>query len=135
MNNDDYYIKVYISGQITGCEDYMKRFSAAEAYLNHKIGNALVYNPARINYELPDGTDYETYMAVAMAILKRCENVYMLPGWEKSPGANREYGYALGSENIWVYELTEENLEEGRNLLYEKIKEIAMEAKNERREV
>lgn len=110
-------MKYYISGQITGCKDYMERFEAAEAYLKNQVSNALVFNPAKINSNMPKGSEYEDYMAVAMAILERCDNIYMLPGWEKSPGANREYGYAQARDGLWTYELTEENLEEGRTIL------------------
>lgn len=41
----------------------------------------------------------------AMVMLNMCTHIYMLKGWEKSPGANREYGYALASDMIIMREL------------------------------
>ena len=37
-------------------------------------------------------------------LLNMCDAIYMLKGWEKSRGANREYGYALASDKIIVME-------------------------------
>ena len=39
--------------------------------------------------------DYEDYMKADLLLLGMCDAIYMLKGWEKSCGANREYGYAL----------------------------------------
>lgn len=85
--------KVYISGPITGHEDYMHHFSAATDRLS-KAGY-IVYNPAAANSMMPPETDYEEYMAIAMTMLSFCDTIYMLQGWQESKGANREYGYAL----------------------------------------
>lgn len=85
--------KVYISGLITGHEDYMRRFSAAADLLREQ--GYIVYNPAAVNSMMPEEATYEEYMAIAMTMLSFCDTVYMLRGWEDSTGANREYGYAL----------------------------------------
>lgn len=68
-------MRVYISGPITGTHDFMHRFAKAEAELK-KQGFSVI-NPAA---------------------------VYMLKGWEKSCGANREYGYALAKDYIVMLE-------------------------------
>lgn len=96
--------RVYISGPITGIDDYMEHFSKAEKELEAQGFG--VINPAKVNAQLPaDITTYEEYMKMSMVMLNMCTHIYMLKGWEKSPGANREYGYALASDMIIMREL------------------------------
>lgn len=85
--------KVYISGPTTGHEDYMCNFSAATDLLREQ--GYIVYNPAAVNSMMPEESNYEEYMAIAMTMLSFCDTIYMLSGWRESTGANREYGYAL----------------------------------------
>lgn len=95
-------MKVYISGAITGTSDYMTRFAAAEGQLTclgHKV-----FNPAKINSQLPDGTSYEEYMNVSLCLLDMCSAIYMLDGWNESRGANREYGYAVAKGKILMFQ-------------------------------
>lgn len=84
--------KVYISGPITGHDDYMCRFGTVTDLLREQ--GYIVYNPAAVNSMMPEEATYEEYMAIAMTMLSFCDTVYMLRGWEDSKGANREYGYA-----------------------------------------
>lgn len=86
-------MRVYISGAITGVDDYMERFAEAERCLT-KLGYS-VFNPAKINAQLPHDLTYEEHMWIDLGCLKMCGSIYMLRGWRKSLGANREYGYAL----------------------------------------
>jgi len=53
---------------------------------------------------LPEDTTYEQYMDVCMVLLGMAEGIYMISGWEKSCGANREFGYALAKDKIVIYE-------------------------------
>ncbi|MDE7309596.1 MAG: DUF4406 domain-containing protein [Lachnospiraceae bacterium] len=85
-------MKLYISGPITGTEDYMERFAAAQKELEEEGWS--VVNPALVNSNLPEDTEWEDYMRMAVCMLDMCEVVYFLDGWEKSRGANIEYGYA-----------------------------------------
>lgn len=95
-------MKVYISGPITGTSDYMERFKRAEELLL-KIGDIPV-NPAAVNSSLPEQTGYEEYMNMSITMLDMCDEIFMMNGWEKSCGANREYGYALAKGKIILFE-------------------------------
>ena len=95
-------MKVYISGAITGTDDYMERFAKAEKELTGQ-GYSVV-NPAKVNAQLPEDTSYEEYMKMCFCMLDMCENICMLKGFEKSCGANRELGYALAKDMIIMYE-------------------------------
>lgn len=88
--------KIYISGPITGIEDYMKNFDKAEKELK-SVGFSVV-NPAKVLSQMPADTGYEEYMKMSMIMLSMCSHIYMLKGWEKSTGANREFGYALATD-------------------------------------
>lgn len=94
--------RVYISGAITGTDDYMERFKAVEDML--KADGHMVYNPAHANSFMPEGTTYEEYMKVSFLLLDMADTIYMLKGWEKSCGANREYGYALAKDKAILFE-------------------------------
>ena len=50
-------MKIYISGAITGIDDYMERFAKAEKKLTEQ-GYSVV-NPAKVNAQLPEDTTYE----------------------------------------------------------------------------
>ena len=103
-------IRVYISGPITGTKDYVMRFAEAEAKLE-KMGFS-VFNPARVNAELPENLGHEKYMEISMAMLGMCDGIYMLNGWRDSRGACREYGYAMG-KGLRIWHEPEEETEEG----------------------
>ena len=94
--------KIYISGPITGTTDYMDRFCKAENELKEK--GFSVINPAKVNAQMPDDTTYEEYMQMSFTRLDMCEYIYMLHGWNKSTGANRELGYAMGKDMKIMYE-------------------------------
>lgn len=91
-------MKIYISGAITGTDDYMERFANAEKYLT-ELGYSVV-NPAKVNAQLPSDTDYENYMKMSFCMLDMCDGIYLLKGWEKSCGSNRELGYAMAKGKI-----------------------------------
>lgn len=99
-------MRVYISGQITGTEDYMERFAQAEEKLI-KDGYSVI-NPAAVNSMMPSDTTYEEYMQMSLTMLEMCGAIYMMKGWEKSCGANREYGYALANDYIILSEVSDE---------------------------
>lgn len=93
-------IRVYISGPITGTTDYMERFEAAEKCLN---GEYSVINPAKVNSNMPEDTTHEEYMKISICMLSMYFAIYMLKGWQNSPGACEEHLYAL-KHGIAIFE-------------------------------
>lgn len=95
-------MKIYISGAITGTDDYMERFANAEKELTDK--GYSVINPAKVNAQLPEDTIYEEYMKMCFCMLDMCDSICMLKWWEKSCGANRELRYAMKNKKTVFYE-------------------------------
>lgn len=95
-------MRVYISGPITGIDDYMERFKTVESQLIQE--GCTVVNPATIMEHMPPDTVYEEYMRLSIELLQMCDCIYMMRGWNESRGANREYGYALAKDKIIIRE-------------------------------
>lgn len=95
-------IKVYVSGQITGTDDFMDRFSAAEKKLTEQ--GYSVINPAKVNAQMPEDTSYDGYMEMSQTMLKQADVIYMLKGWELSNGANTEFAWALEWGKMIMFE-------------------------------
>lgn len=94
--------KVYISGKITGYDNYMRKFELAESRLAD-MGYTVI-NPARINRELPRNTYYDVFMKIALSLLFESDAIYMLDNWEDSPGANAEHALARALRLNIMYE-------------------------------
>jgi hypothetical protein len=82
---------VYISGKITGKEDYKDDFIKAEFWL--KLNDYKVINPAKLDEVLPKLT-YQQYMAIDYKLIEIADAIFMLDGWQKSKGAVAELSYA-----------------------------------------
>ncbi|MCD8207848.1 MAG: DUF4406 domain-containing protein [Bacteroidales bacterium] len=86
--------RVYISGAVTGLpyEEAERVFAEAESKLLAEGYDAV--NP--VKFGLNDGWEWQDYMTRDLEILKSCEAIYLLDGWEQSHGARTEYEFARG---------------------------------------
>ena len=96
-------MKIYISGSITGTDDFMERFSIAQKKLE-RDGHDVV-NPALVNSNLPKTTTYSEYMDMSICMLKMCDAIYLLNGWKSSRGANLEIIFAMLNDKKILYEV------------------------------
>lgn len=92
-------MKIYICGPVTGTVDADIRFADAEARLKMQYPEADVINPVSLCTRLtqaykPKVPDWEDYMSLCFPYLLRSDNVYLLPGWERSKGCRVEIAIA-----------------------------------------
>lgn len=80
---------VYLAGRISGDGGYRAKFADAEMALR-ELGH-VVLNPAM----LPNGLEYEAYMAIGNQMLLAADAICLLPDWQSSAGAQRERTVAL----------------------------------------
>lgn len=88
---------IYIAGPITGRPNYQFAFDSAALALRAK--GWIVLNPV----ELPQGLTEPAYMDICLAMVRHCDAVLMLDGWEDSTGASCEQTYArkLGKDRFY----------------------------------
>jgi Domain of unknown function (DUF4406) len=80
-------MKVYLSGPMTGLPDNNFPAFHAVAKALREAGEDVV-NPAEIN---PDASlSWEQCMRADIKALCDCDEIFLLPGWEKSKGAHLE---------------------------------------------
>ena len=82
-------MKIYISGPITGIKDYKRNFAAVEKRLKAK-GHEVI-NPAKLGLVLPKSTTHREHMDICISMLRMCDAIYFLDGWEESEGAKEEH--------------------------------------------
>ena len=95
-------MRVYISGPITKDKGYYQKFLNAEHKL--KAAGCEVVNPARIGKILPKSFSHGEYMDIDLALLQKCEAIYMLKGWNASIGAKNEISFAKEMGLRVIYE-------------------------------
>lgn len=86
--------RIYISGGITGVDNFMEVFREEARYVEEMTGWEVI-NPAEICNALPATYTWEEYMDICIPLLKNCQAIYMLEGWENSRGAVIEHTYAI----------------------------------------
>ena len=91
-------MRIYLSGPISGHDDFMKEFQRKAAGLS--TFGCSVINPANLSHCMPPDTSHEEYMKLSFCMIEMADIVCMCPGWESSRGANQEYGYALAKGKV-----------------------------------
>lgn len=84
--------KVYISGKITGDNNFKEKFN--NAVLRCCVfgwGLNDILNPV----DLPTQTTWEDYMIQDIKELFNCTHIYMISDWEQSKGARIEHAIAV----------------------------------------
>ena len=82
-------MKIYISGRISGRPLAQVREEFEQAEIKLRRFGFLPINP--MNNGLPADAAWEDHMGRDIAMLLRCQAIYMLPGWPRSEGATLEY--------------------------------------------
>ena len=97
-------MKAYISGPMEGVKDYLDDFQVVEEALM-ELGDVVV-NPAKLDKAVKGrGISREDYLELDLELLKWCDAIVMLDGWQQSRGCNREYGYAVAAgKSIIAYD-------------------------------
>ena len=87
---------IYISGPITGNDDYLKEFEFAEQYLHDLDPDIVTFNPAAAFGAggLSDA-DYRRIIDMEKDLICRFDAIFLLDGWEQSQGAREELKIAL----------------------------------------
>ena len=90
---------VYISGQMTRKDNYKEDFSNAEQWL---IKNGYTpINPTRLEVF---NLTYEQYMILDYELIKMCDGIFMLSGWQNSKGACAELTFAKSLSKKVIYQ-------------------------------
>lgn len=85
-------MRLYIAGPMTGIHELnFPAFHAVAASL--RAAGHEVANPAEINAD--PSTGWEACMFRDLEELTQCSGIVMMPGWEKSPGAQIERLWAI----------------------------------------
>jgi len=83
--------KIYIAGPMSGIENHnLQAFEDAEKYWAEK--GAVVFCPTTLPQD--SNISQAQYMDIDLAMIRACDVIYMLKGWEESKGATLEKTYA-----------------------------------------
>lgn len=103
---------IYISGPITGHDDYLREFEYAEKYLHNLDPDIVTFNPAAAfgTGGLSDA-DYRRIIDMEKDLICRFDAIFLLDGWEQSQGAREELKIAL-DENMDIFKDRDPDLRE-----------------------
>jgi hypothetical protein len=90
----------FLSGGMTGMPEYNRPAFYVAEFILKQFGFE-VKNPARLD---ETGKTYDDLLAESLELLKKCDAVYMLRGWENSKGANVEHQYAIDHDLAIYYQ-------------------------------
>lgn len=91
----------YISGPMTGRPNLNRSaFEYAKKLFKDSVTPFDIFNPGN----KCKGADWCNALVTDLGTLEKCDAIYMLAGWEKSPGAAREYELANKLGLVMNYE-------------------------------
>ena len=87
--------KIYIAGRVSGVkpEVYEKQFATVKAELE-KAGHEVINPLTDIPHE--DTTNWGLTIMECLPYVAQCDCIALLPGWQRSNGAQIEYHFACG---------------------------------------
>jgi hypothetical protein len=88
--------RIYLSGPISGLplEEAQQNFAEAQSSLEGALPGVEIVNPMVANPHV-EGKSWEQYMVEDLELLRGCDFICMLPGWEFSKGARLELEEAV----------------------------------------
>lgn len=96
-------MKVYIIGNKQSTQD----FDCAEDYLRKQ--GYIPINPIKILQALPEEINNSDFTVIAFEIIRICDAVYLLHGWEMDLMARMEAAHAKRTEKEIYYPVTGES--------------------------
>lgn len=93
---------IYISGRITGSNNYERQFANAEEWLKEQ--GYKVINPVNVIRALKDIITYEQIMGIDVQLVAMSDGIFMLNGWQGSKGAKTELQVAKNLNKKIIYQ-------------------------------
>ena len=103
--------RIYISGPISGVEDFRSPFVELSQILEEY--SCIPLNPC----VLPEGLTQKEYMQICISMLNISNMAVFLPGWECSEGAKLEHAYCKKCGLPITYLESDEDLDSMRKTL------------------
>src|SRR5574344_260116 len=107
-------MRIYISGKITGDENYEKKFAEKEQELKNIFPKCKIINPVKISKKvqrLIKNPSMADYMKADIKKLMKCNVIYMLNDYSDSRGAKAELEIAKVLSIKIVYEINKIKLD------------------------
>ena len=100
-------MRIYISGKITGVENYKEHFEKAEKYLHEKYPDAEIVNPCKIKRSA-EILPYKEYLKTDLEELFKCDTIYFLNSFLYSKGSRIEGALAEALDIKMIFEASNE---------------------------
>lgn len=89
----------FVSGMLTGdgtqeSVDANVKTACEYGNLLARIGYTVIVPHLSVHIDTPPPLPYEYWIAADLAILARCDEIWMMPWWERSKGACIEHAFA-----------------------------------------
>lgn len=98
--------RIYISGAMTNDPLHEYKFNAAEKILKESYDT--VINPVKLSKDVVStikDPNYMDFLIYDISMMRNCKNIFMLKGWEQSPGARAEHAVATACGMNIIYQV------------------------------